>query len=165
MKNQEIRDVIDTLKTKAVLILGRFTPERKVILDAIKETLRKQNYLPILFDFEKSRNQVLTETISTLANLSRFIIADLTDPSSIPHELSTIIPSQVVPIVPLFHPTDQSRHEYAMFRDLRIGREWVLPIYHYTTLEDLLATLQTHVIEPAEKKARELVILKNSPET
>src|SRR5437868_354181 len=40
LNNAEIRDVIDTIAKKAVLILGRFTPERKAVLDAIKEALR-----------------------------------------------------------------------------------------------------------------------------
>src|SRR6266851_228527 len=155
LNNKKIRDVIDTIAKKAILILGRFTPERKAVLDAIKETLRTNDYLPILFDFEKPSSRNFIETVTTLAHLSRFIIADLTDPSSVPHELATIVPTLVVPIVPLFHPTDRASHEYAMFRDLRIGREWVLPIHHYTALEDLLTTLQTHVIEPADKKARE----------
>jgi hypothetical protein len=45
------RDVIDTITSKAVLILGRFTDERKAVLDALREELRKRDYLPILFDF------------------------------------------------------------------------------------------------------------------
>ena len=32
LNNEEIRDVIDTITTKVVLILGRFTPERKSVL-------------------------------------------------------------------------------------------------------------------------------------
>ena len=143
-------------------ITNSFTPERKAVLNAITEALRQQNYIPILFDFEKPTTHELTETVSTLAHLSRFIIADLTDPSCIPHELYTIVPQHKVPIVPLFHPTDQASREYAMFQDLRKGRAWVLPIHHYTALEDLLATLQTHIIGPAERKAHELIILKNS---
>ena len=51
LNNQEIRDVIDTITSKAVLILGRFSDERKPILDAIRDELRKHNYLPIMFDF------------------------------------------------------------------------------------------------------------------
>ena len=35
-----------------MLILGRFTPERKAVLDALREELRKRDYLPILFDFD-----------------------------------------------------------------------------------------------------------------
>ena len=34
--NEKIRHVIDTLTSKVVLILGRFTPERKLILDGIR---------------------------------------------------------------------------------------------------------------------------------
>ena len=52
LHNQKIRDVIDTITSKAVLILGRFTDERKAVLDALREELRKRDYLPILFDFE-----------------------------------------------------------------------------------------------------------------
>ncbi len=52
LHNQKIRDVIDTITSKVVLILGRFTDERKAVLDALREELRKRNYLPILFDFD-----------------------------------------------------------------------------------------------------------------
>jgi hypothetical protein len=53
LNNKEVRDVIDTIAKKAVLILGRFTPERKAVLDALRETLRIDGYLPILFDLDK----------------------------------------------------------------------------------------------------------------
>jgi hypothetical protein len=75
--NRELRQVIDSITSKVVLILGRFTPERKVVLDAIREELRKRDYLPVLFDFEKPANRDLTETVSTLAHMARFVIADL----------------------------------------------------------------------------------------
>jgi Pentapeptide repeats (8 copies) len=64
LHNEKIRHVIDTITSKAVLILGRFTPERKAVLDAIREALRQWNYLPILFDFEAPGSRDLTETIS-----------------------------------------------------------------------------------------------------
>ena len=105
LTNAEIREVIDTITSKAVLILGRFTPERKAILDALKEALRASGYLPILFDFEKPSSQDLTETVSTLAHLSRFIIVDLTDPSSAPFEVGTIASNHIRPIQVLFRPT------------------------------------------------------------
>ena len=44
LNNQEIRDVIDTITSKAVLILGRFTPERKEVLDALRDALRRRDY-------------------------------------------------------------------------------------------------------------------------
>jgi hypothetical protein len=33
--------------------------------------------------------------------MARFIIADLTDPSSIPHELAMLVPGTVVPVQPV----------------------------------------------------------------
>jgi hypothetical protein len=51
LNNQKIRDVIDTVTSKAVLILGRFG-DRKAVLDLIRDALRNRGYLPILFDFD-----------------------------------------------------------------------------------------------------------------
>ena len=137
-----------------MLILGRFTPERKAVLDALRDELRRRDYLPILFDFEKPSSRNLTETVRTLAHLSRFIIADLTDPSSIPQELYAIAPTLAVPIQPLL---ETSRSEYSMFSDLSRTYHWILPIYQYADLDNLLASLQEQIIDPAEQKAQELI--------
>jgi len=153
LNNKEIRDVINTLTTKSVLILGRFTPERKAVLDALREALRQHNYLPIVFDFEPAHTQTVRETVSTLAHLSHFIIADLTNPSGIPEELETIIPTLAVPIQPLLETT-QNR-ESSMFKGYGVY-DWVLPIYRYADLMSLLDNVQEKVIEPATQKAREL---------
>src|SRR5258708_4463926 len=87
LNTNKIPDVIKTLTTKSVLILGRFTPERKAVLDALREALRQHNYLPILFDFEPAHTQTVRETVSTIAHLSHFIIANLTNPIAIPQQL------------------------------------------------------------------------------
>jgi uncharacterized protein YjbI with pentapeptide repeats len=157
LDNQEIRDVINTLTTKSVLILGRFTSERKVILDALRDALRIHNYLPILFDFEKPTSLNLTETITTLAHLSHFIIVDLTDPRSVPHEAARIIPDCQTPIQPIIEGT---KKPYSMFKDFYM-LPWVLTPYCYKDKETLLSSLKEHVIEPAEHKAEELEKLKN----
>jgi Pentapeptide repeats (8 copies) len=101
LNNQKVREVINTITSKAVLILGRFTEERKKVLDALRVELRRRNYLSILFDFDVPKTRNVTETVTLLARMARFIIADLTDPSSIPQELQAIIPSVRVPIQPL----------------------------------------------------------------
>ena len=152
LHNEKIRDVINTITSKVVLILGRFTDERKSVLDAIREELRKRDYLPILFDFNVPATRDITETVSLLARMARFIIADLTDPSSIPKELEAIVPSLAVPIQPLL---EGSSRPYAMFKDYW-KYEWVLPVYRYDGLEPLLATLAEKVIAPAEGKVKAL---------
>jgi hypothetical protein len=152
LHNQKIRDVIDTITSKAVLILGRFTDERKAVLDAFREELRKRDYLPILFDFAVPATRDITETVSLLARMARFIIADLTDPSSIPKELEAIVPHLAVPVQPLLQGSSQP---YAMFKDYW-KYDWVLPVYQYEALEPLLATLAERVIAPAEAKVKAL---------
>ena len=155
LNNEEIRDVIDTIARKAVLILGRFTPERKAVLDALRETLRTQGYVPILFDFDRPSSRNVTETVRTLAHLSRFIIADLTDPSSIPYELAQVVPGLAVPVQPILL---EGKKAFAMFPDLPRTYHWALPIHYYTDQAHLLATLKEQVIEPAEQKAQELAM-------
>jgi len=153
LNNQAFRNVIETFTSKAVLILGRFTEERKRVLDAMRDELRNRDFLPILFDFEKPSTRNLTETISILAKLSRFIIADLTDAKSIPQELSHIIP--FIPTLPVMPIILQGQREYAMFEHWR-PYPWVLPIYEYQDESQLIATFSTGVIEPAEKKLQEI---------
>jgi uncharacterized protein YjbI with pentapeptide repeats len=119
LHNEKIREVIDTITSKVVLILGRFTPERKAVLDAIRDELRSLGYLPVLFDFEKPASLGLTETVSTLAHMAKFIIADITDAKSIPHELAHIVPQlPSVPVQPLILSSD---YEYALFNYCEIN--------------------------------------------
>src|SRR5262249_16622808 len=152
LNNQKVRDLIDTITSKVVLILGRFTDERKKVLDALREELRRRNYVPILFDFEVPATRDITETVSLLARMARFIIAGLTEPRRIPKELEAIVPDLAVPIQPLL---EVSSRTYAMFKDYW-KYDWVLPVYRYEGLEPLLATLAEKVIAPAEGKVRAL---------
>ena len=115
LNNQKIRDVINTIAEKAVLILGRFTPKRKAVLDAIREALREHGYVPIVFDFERPTNRDFTETIMTLAGMYLFIIADITNPKSSPLELQATIPNYMVPFVPIIQ---QGEEPFAMLNDL-----------------------------------------------
>jgi len=152
LNNARIRHVIDTITSKVVLILGRFTADRKVVLDAIREELRKRDYVPVLFDFDKPDSKNLTGTITTLAKMARFIIADLTDPSSVPHELAMIVPTTKVPVQAVLLA---GHREYSMFADLK-DYHWVLEPYQYKSPELLIDQLNEHVIAPAEAKAKQL---------
>ena len=151
LNNQNIRHVIDTITSKVVLILGRFTPERKPILDAIRDELRKRDYLPVLFDFEKPANRDRTETVSTLAHMARFVIADLSDPKSIPHELAHVAP--LLPSVPIMPLIVRPQKEYAMFEHF-FGFRHVLKPLRYRDETHLLSILNDKVIGPAEKLAQ-----------
>ncbi|HJU91433.1 MAG TPA: pentapeptide repeat-containing protein [Pyrinomonadaceae bacterium] len=152
LHNEKLRNVIDTVGKKAVLILGRFTAERKIVLDSIRESLRRKGYLPILFDFEKPGSRDIHETVVTLASMSRFIVADITDPKSIPQELAAIVPN--FPSVPV-QPVLQTGYEPWGMYDHISRYPWVLPLVRYVDQEALIAGLEADVIDPAEKRARE----------
>jgi uncharacterized protein YjbI with pentapeptide repeats len=152
LHNEKIRDVIDTVGKKTVLILGRFTAERKAVLDSLRDSLRNRDYLPVLFDFDKPVSKDLTATVLTLAHMARFIIADLTDPSCIPYEVAKIA-DVFVPVQPILL---SGKSEFAMFSDLQRRFHWVLKTHHYDSPEQLLTNLDERVIRPAEAKVLDL---------
>jgi uncharacterized protein YjbI with pentapeptide repeats len=158
LNNKEIRDVINTLTSKSVLILGRFAlPERKAILDALRDKLREYNLLPIVFDFDSPTDKDFTETIKTLAGMCYFVIADVTNPKSSPLELQATVPDYQIPFVPIIQ---EGEHPFAMMVDLQKKYNWVLDTISYDSLETLLEILKPHIIDPAIKKRDELRLIK-----
>jgi uncharacterized protein YjbI with pentapeptide repeats len=151
LHNEKLRDVIETITSKVVLILGRFAPERKAVLEAIRGELRRRAYVPILFDFDVPATRDITETVSLLARMARFIVADLTDPSSVPKELEAIVPHLAVPVQPLL----EGERPYAMFKDYW-KYDWVLPVQRYESVTSLIETGANKFIEAAELKMNEL---------
>ena len=160
LNNKKITRVINTLGEKAVLILGRFTPERKAVLDAVRAALRERDFVPIIFDFERPTQRDFTEVIKTLAGMSRFVIADITNPKSSPLELQAVMPDYMIPFVPIIHEDEQP---FSMFRDLKQKYgSWVLDLLKYDSADGLIRTLDQAVIKPALKKADELMLEKAS---
>jgi hypothetical protein len=158
LKNAEIRDVINTLTSKSVLILGRFAiPERKAILDALRNKLREYDLLPIVFDFDRPTDKDFTETIKTLAGLSYFVIADVTNPKSSPLELQATVPDYQVPFVPIIQEGEQP---FAMMVDLHKKYNWVLEPRSYDSIETLMKALKPGIIDPAIKMHHELRLIK-----
>jgi uncharacterized protein YjbI with pentapeptide repeats len=144
LNNDSLRRVIDTVTSKAVLILGRFTDERKKVLDAIRVSLRARNRLPIVFDFDKPAERTLAETVSILAPMCGVIIADLTDPKSVPHELQLVIPNLPSTIVqPIIHRSDAP---YALFEHFT-KYPWVRRVFRYENVADVIDHLQQTVLQ------------------
>ena len=154
LDNEKIREVIDTIGKKGVLILGRFAGERKAVLDALRTALRQRDFLPIVFDFEKPTQRDFTETIMTLAGLSLFVIADITNPRSAPLELQASVPDYMIPFVPIIAEGEPA---FSMFIDLQRKFDWVLDVLTYDSIDHLLAGLEDAVITPALQKHEALV--------
>lgn len=148
LRNEQLRNVIDEVSSKGVLILGRFG-ERKANLDAIRERLRERGYLPMLFDFAVPQQRDFTETVRTLAGISRFIVADLSDPSSIPQELQAIVPVLSVPVRPIIQGDEQP---YSMSADLNKYPWMIREPFRYHDREHLLDAFDEQVIGIAEAR-------------
>jgi hypothetical protein len=150
LHNEKIREVINTITSKAVLILGRFTDERKAVLDALREELRKRDYLPILFDFEKPRTRNTDETITLLARMARFVVADA---KSVLQELRAIVPDlPSVPVQPIILAMQEEPGMFDFYQNFRS----FLGVHRYASQKQLIAELGNKVIRPAELKVLDL---------
>lgn len=159
LENKEIRDVIGTIAQKGVLILGRFTKERKEVLDAIRETLREIDFVPMMFDFEKVESRDFTETIKILAGMSRFVIVDITNPKSAPLELQAMVPDYMIPFVPIIQ---KGEAPFSMFLDLRVKySKWVLEPIEYGSLPELLKGFQKGIVDRALEVEKQLLFEKS----
>jgi hypothetical protein len=146
LSRAEIRSAVETITSKVVLILGRFTDTTKTRLDELAHSLRLTGLVPIMYDFDGPATRDHTETVMTMASLAKVVVADLSDPRSVPHELATIIPHfPSVPVVPIIGRSEQP---YGMFEHLQ-RYPWVRPLVEFdvTASSEELATLVIDAIE------------------
>jgi hypothetical protein len=125
--DQQMRSMLDTITSKVVLILGRFG-DRKANLYALRQALRQRprGYIPVLFIFDAQADKPVFETLKILANLARFVIADLTDPNMVGSALSYITANApTVPIQSLIEADASLPAEYSTWKEHRL----FLPVY------------------------------------
>jgi len=151
LHNEKLQKVIDTITTKVVMILGRFSlSERKAVLDALRNELRRRNYVPVVFDFEKPRSQTTINTVMLLARMARFVIADVSDAKSVLQELQAIVPSSPkLPVQPIIVATQDEPGMFDSFQPY----PWFLKVHCYDAPEQLFLHLDERVIGPAEAMA------------
>jgi uncharacterized protein YjbI with pentapeptide repeats len=155
LHNEKIREVIDTIGKKGVLLLGRFTEGRMVVLERLREKLRDLGFVPMVFNFDKPETKDFTETVRLLASLSKFVIVDITNPRSAPLELQATVPDYMVPFAPILQ---QGEQPFSMFVDLQNKYDWVLqPVVGYPSVDRLIEVLEDEVVRPAEAKFNELL--------
>jgi hypothetical protein len=141
----KLRRTIETVIGKVVLILGRFPPERKAVLDAMRDQLRKPDlgYMPVTIDFQKPRRPATDETVMILARMARFVIADLSDAKSVLQDLQLIVASNpMLPVQPLIIAAQQE----AGMVDCIERFPSVLRTYRYEHLAQLTADFDTLMV-------------------
>jgi hypothetical protein len=155
LDGEGVSRMLSDIAARSVLILGRFTAQRKPILDAIRKALATppRHYVPIVFDFERHGDRTLIGSILRFASVSRFVIADLSDPKSVPAELQAIVPQFVsLPVMPIIEATQR---EYAVADDI-LSRQSVKPVVPYRDQAHLMAILDAQILAPAEELYAEL---------
>jgi uncharacterized protein YjbI with pentapeptide repeats len=153
LHNEKLQRVIDTITSKVVLILGRFSSERKMVLDALRDELRNRNYVPVVFDFANPRSGTTINTIMLLARMARFVIADISDAKSVLMELQAIVPhSPKLPVLPIIVA---GQEEPGMFDSFK-AYTWFLKVHRYDSLSQLLADLKDRVLGPLEAAVAKL---------
>ncbi len=81
-----------------------------------------------MFDFAAPESRDVSEAVSTLAHLARFIVADISDPRSIPHELAIVV--RALPSVTIVPLIERGQVPYGMFAHIQ-RYEWVKPLIEY----------------------------------
>lgn len=108
--HKKMRDALNILNDRGVLLLGQFKDGGLERLYALREWFQGKGYTAMIFDFARPDNLSLTETVVTMAGLSKFIVADLSG-SSVPAELQAILSQIKKPVLAFGDP-------YALFPDL-----------------------------------------------
>jgi uncharacterized protein YjbI with pentapeptide repeats len=150
--NPKVSLIVNAATNRIVLILGRFSRARKAVLRKVKERLLQLAYVPVIFDFDVPENRDVIESVLGLAYLSHFVIADLTDPRSIPLEAYAIVPQIATPFASIIAGAEDP---FSMFGALR-KYPWVMPTVHYGSAEALVRHLERDVIFPAEQLRKRL---------
>lgn len=153
LNNPGLRDMIDSITCKAVLIIGYFAAERKMVVDVLCEVLRNRNYIPITINVDKPADQEMTKMISTLASIVRFVLADLTEAESNVQAFPFTLPDlSSIPVQPLLQI---SKHETPMLSNISTS-PWILPLAQYQDQPHLMRLLSEYLIDSAQQKAIEL---------
>jgi uncharacterized protein YjbI with pentapeptide repeats len=108
--HKKMRETLNILNDKGVLLLGRFKDGGLERLYSIREWLQRRGYMAMIFGFARPDNLSLTETVVTMAGLSKFIFVDLPG-ASVPAELQAVLSQVKKPLLAFGDP-------YALFPDL-----------------------------------------------
>ncbi len=141
--HKKMRNMINILNSKGVLLLGQFRDGGLERLYKLMDWLKERNYTPMLFDFDRPENLDYTETVITMAGLSKFILADLSG-GSVPQELHATLTNFEKPVIAY-----SNQPAYSMFKDLKRKNRFSFD-FVFTDEQDLYAKMDTYIKE-AEK--------------
>lgn len=149
--HKKMRDTINILNKKGVLLLGKFKNGGLERLYKLRDWFAKQNYLPMIFDFDRPSSLDYTETVITMSGLAKVVVADLSG-GSVPHELHSILNNFIKPVI-VYH--DES--PYSMLKDLKRKNRYI-HVIKYDGTEDNLFKQLPEKIEEAEANYKDIIM-------
>jgi len=153
LHHENARYDVFSITLNTVLVIGRFPPERKPVLAAIKEALRRSEYSPLVLDFHLPGSGDKNEIVKTLGRMSRFVVADLTDDRRIAETLDAVV--HFLPSIPI-QPIGQAGAEQAVTDRHYHRYRSVLPFWRFKDPDEVAAKFGREVIAPAERQAAEI---------
>jgi uncharacterized protein YjbI with pentapeptide repeats len=153
LHHERTRYEVFSITLNTVLVIGRFPPERKPVLEAIKDALRHDDYAPLVLDYLLPGSGDKNEIVKTLGRMSRFVIADLTDDPRVAETLDAVV--HFLPSIPI-QPIGQMEIKGGLADSHYHRYRWVMPFWRFKDQDDLAAKFRREVIAPAEQKASEL---------
>jgi uncharacterized protein YjbI with pentapeptide repeats len=153
LHHERARYEVFSITLNTVLVIGRFPPDRKPVLEAVKEALRRGDYSPLVLDFHLPGSGDKNEIVKTLGRMSRFVVADLTDDRRIAQTLDAVV--HFLPSIPI-QPVAEEGREAGVLDSHYFKYRWVLPFWRFKDRADLADRFGLEVIAPAERKAAEI---------
>jgi hypothetical protein len=150
-----VNRVVSEVASRSVLILGRFSADRKPVLDLIRRELSagRRDYIPIVFDFDRPKELTMIEAVFRLAAVSRFVIADLSDPKWVLAELQKIL--MTLPLLPVVPIIDAAQKEDLVLEHIATYRT-AHAIVRYRDGVHLRSILEDEILAAAERLYAEL---------
>ena len=145
-----VRRLLDSVTSKLVMILGSFSAEEKPALDAVRSALQARGYVAVTFDFERPSERDFAETVTTLAGLCRFVVADFTNAKEVRAEVAQVHAQyRRVPIIPIAKAGVALPITMANV----FSPDELDGLVRYTDIADLLTKVQPSIVEPAEERS------------
>lgn len=145
--HKNMRNVLNILNSKGVLLLGQFKDGGIERLYKLLDWLKAKGYTPMIFDFDRPEYLDYTETVLTMAGLSKMIIADLSG-GSVPQELHASLTNFQKPLIAY-----SIQAPYSMFADLKRKNPYVID-FVFTDEKDLYTKMETSLKEAEKGYAR-----------
>jgi hypothetical protein len=177
-----VPQIIETITSSIVLIVGQFFGDRAGVEDALRGELQRRERLPVTLELDNPAPAEAGTPIATVVRLARYVILDVTQlhpggymrmsyyplldwdrahlwrsyeaskRESYKRWASIIADVPSVPVVPLLQQGKKSRKLYDYIKRY----PWVLPPVQYELADPCSARMDELVIAPAEAKAAEI---------